>query len=97
MDRYDNYEPALLSQEITTTINWSEDWENAPKDDKTNILILLPDGTITTGRFYWYIETDHESIGRPIAYWSLQDMIRDIPLDESGPVEEADIKWAPFP
>lgn len=97
-DRYDNYEPAILSTEpYQTTIEWIEDWDKAPKDEKTKILVLLKDGNITTGCFYWYTESDHESIGRPIAYWSLQDLIRDTPLDEDGPIEKSSLKWASFP
>lgn len=78
------------------TIDWSTDWEAAPKES-TKMLILLQDGNITTGCFYWYTESDHESIGNPIAYWSLHDLVRDMPLDEDGPVEVLNIKWAPFP
>lgn len=38
-DRYDNYEPAILSTEpYQTTIEWIEDWDKAPKDEKTKIL-----------------------------------------------------------
>lgn len=80
-----------------TQIDWSDDWSSAPKDGKTKILVLTPDGNISTGCFFWYTESDHESFMKPIAYWSLQDLICDEPLDEDGPVEQSSMKWAPMP
>lgn len=77
-------------------MDWSTDWKAAPKES-VKILVLLPDGNITTGCFYWYTESDHESISRPIAYWSLHDLVRDTPLDEDIPVEESNLKWAALP
>lgn len=79
------------------SIQWSSDWTNAPKDGETKILLLLPTGDISTGCFYWYTESDHESFMEPIAYWSLQDIVRDVPLDDTGPIEGSNIKWAVFP
>jgi hypothetical protein len=81
---------------VMTKIGWSSDWEAAPKDGKTKVLILFPDGVITTGCFYWYTEDSYENF-KAVAYWSLHDLVRDDPLDENGPVEESGLRWAPFP
>lgn len=78
-------------------MKWRTDRDAAPKDGETKILILLTSGDITTGCFYWYTENDHESFSGPIAYWCLQDMVRDVPLDEDGPPETSEMKWAAFP
>lgn len=77
-------------------MQWSNDWDKAPKDEKTKILVLLPDGNITTGCFHWYTEGGYEEF-KSVSYWSLQDLIRDEPLDEDGPIEESRLFWSPFP
>ena len=75
-------------------MQWSSDWASAPKNE-TKILVLLPDGNVTTAAFYWYTEGDHEAF-RPVAYWSLHDLVRDEPLDDCCPVEDTSMKWAPM-
>lgn len=73
-------------------IEWRNDIQVAPKGE-VRFLVRLPDGLVTTAAFYWYMEGNHETF-RPIAYWALQDLVRDMPLDEDGPVEELGLKWA---
>lgn len=77
-------------------MNWQSDWSSVIKDNVTKILILLPNGNITTGCFFWYVEYGLDG-SLPISYWYLHDLIRDVPLDEDGPVEQSSLKWAPFP
>lgn len=80
-------------------IEWRTDWTNAPKD-QIKFLVLKKDHEskfiVTTAYFYWYTEsafTDNVDC----AYWALQDAVKDDPLDEDGPPELQDMKWAVFP
>jgi len=75
-------------------IEWRTDWENAPRE--TNFIVLFNLGdeqVVTTAKFYWYTEDGFEDF-RPVAYYALQDVVRDCPLDENGPPGLSDMKWA---
>jgi len=78
-----------------TNIVWRTDWDEAPKDGTKFLVLYNETGTdlVTTAYFYWYTEDDYESF-KPVAYWCLQDAVRDIPLDEQGPPEEYNWKWS---
>lgn len=75
-------------------IEWRTDWENAPKNNEA--FIYFRNNLISTAYFYWYTEDSIESF-RHVAYWALQDAVKDEPLDDDGPPELSDMKWAPFP
>lgn len=77
-------------------MNWQKDIADAPKGEQYRFLVKLPNGLVTTAYFYWYTERGHEMFRR-VAYWALQDAIRDEPLDEAGPVNTLGLEWMPIP
>ena len=86
-----------LKHPKTPPIVWRIDWNEAPKDG-VRFLVLKSSGgeaRVSTACFYWYTEDD--AYWSPVAYWGLQDVVADEPLDEDGPAELQGLKWAPFP
>jgi hypothetical protein len=80
-------------------VEWRTDWKNAPKNNiKFLVLKKDYDGSpiITTAYYYWYTENAFLD-NVDCAYWALHNAVTDEPLDEEGPPELQDMKWAVFP